>query len=329
MGRRLDAVTVLRVSVRPDLSDESVFDAIDVAMPEDAPSRTPDGRPWVRWAKYGSYTGWYSAGSRAPSLGGSRPSFWQAVFSVACACAGGNIDQAHSCGRGILALGGLGVTLRSGYAQLLLHSCLLSNPARFVEVMAPVLHATGAFTKASEKSPSGVALVDSKGHLLLTEEKMRQVVMLGSDSSRWTEPQKDRAKLWVSCCSALLRDERMDAAQLAFAEEVMPALLTESTKTALRWPKKGMGDRWQYTNEQQMLWGLALVLALEDEQETERLMVGAAGSQEIYDAEAILRQVRLDVAMDNTYEGIFQTRCVSALSALGKLLQVGLGEGSG
>jgi hypothetical protein len=318
-----------RVSVRPDLDDLTVFDSIDVALPEGAPTKTPDGKPWVRWAKYGSYSGWYAAGSRRPVMGTGRPTFWQAVFSVACACAGGNIDQAHSCGRGVLALGGLGVTLRSGYAQLLLHSCLIAAPTRYIEIMAPVLHATGAFTKATDRSPSGIALVDADGHVLVTDEQLRHVVALGSDSSKWTKPQKDRARLWVSCCSELLRDERMDRAQLTFAEEVMPALLTDETKSALRWPSKGMRDTWQYTPEQQLLWGIALVLGLEDEEATERLMLEAlaqAVAPGEFSAEAILRRVRMHVG-DPSYDGMFQTRCAGALSMLARLMRVDLNEG--
>ena len=315
----LHKVSPLRVSVRPD------FDALDVVIDESAPARTEDGRPWVRWAKYGSYSGWHAVGARKPKLVG-RPTFWEAVYSVACACAGGNVDQAHCCGRGVLALGGLGVTLRSGYAQLLLHSCLVSHPARFIEVMAPVLHATGVFTKVSQKSPAGIALCDSLGHLLLTEEDMRGVITLWSDGATWTNAQKKRAKLWVSCCSELLRDEAMDKAQQAFAEEVMPSLLTATTKDAVKWPRRGPRDSWQYTHEQQMLWALVLVLALEDEHQTETLVCAArdrAHRSEEFSAESVLRNMLREV-QDPNYEHMFRERCLQATKLLSGLMGVTL-----
>jgi hypothetical protein len=307
----------LRVSVRPD------FDMIEVTT--DGPARTPDGRAWVRWAKYGSYSGWYAVGARKPKLSG-QPKFWEAVFSVACACAGGNVDQAHCCGRGILALGGLGVTMRSGYAQLLLHCCLLKNPVRYVEIMAPVIGATSSYTKASEKSPSGVAFHDSMGGPWWTETDLRNLVTLGSDGTKWTKPQKERAKTWVSCCSRLLRDEAMDSAQQAFAEEVMPALLTEDTKTAINWPRQGPQDFWQFTKEQQLLWGLACVLALEDEKETESLMVGArslADAKEGFSAENMFRQLGVKLCLGN-YEQTFRNRFSAGIALLSKLMNVEL-----
>ena len=239
----------LRVSVRPD------FDMIEVTT--EGPARTKDGRPWTRWAKYGSYAGWHAVGARKPKLSG-QPKFWEAVFSVACACAGGNLDQVHCCGRGVLSLGGLGVTMRSGYAQLLLHCCLLNNPVRYVQVMAPVFRLDVAYTKATEKSPSGVALFDELGGPFLTEDDFRRLVMRGSDGVKWTKAQKDCAQTWVSCCSELLRDERMDVAQQSFAEEVMPALITEDTKVAIKWPRQGPRDFWQYTKEQQLHLGACL-----------------------------------------------------------------------
>ncbi len=58
----------------------------------------------------------------------------------------------------------------------------------------------------------------------------------------------------------------MDEAQSAFAEEMMPALLTHATKAQIRWPRHGMRDAWQYTHEQQVLWALTLILGLEDDE---------------------------------------------------------------
>jgi len=294
-----------------------------IEVSTDGPARTKDGRPWTRWAKYGSYAGWHAVGARKPKLSG-QPKFWEAVFSVACAVAGGNLDQVHCCGRGVLALGGLGVTMRSGYAQLLLHCCLINNPVRYVEVMAPVLKEVGCYTKENDKSPSGVVIYGYNDLPYVTEIELRRLILSGSDGVKWTNPQKSRAQLWVSCCSELLRDERMDAAQQSFAEEVMPALLTEDTKVAVKWPRQGPRDFWQYTKEQQLLWGLACVLALADEEETETLMVGArslADVSEGFSAEDMLRQ--LDVQLyGGSYEQSFRDRCLAALVLLAKLMNV-------
>jgi len=320
MTEALHKVSPLRVSVRPD------FDALDVVLPEGAPTRTEDGKAWVRWVRYGSYSGYYAVGSRKPRFAG-RPTFWEAVYSVACECAGGTVDQAHCCGRGVLALGGLGVTLRSGYAQLLLHCCLLANPARFVEVMSPVIRACGAYTKVTDKSPSGVALCGSMGKYALDEGQLRAIVTAGSDSEQWTTRQKDRARVWVSCCSQLLRDEAMDKAQLSFIEKVTPSLLTAATKTALRWPRAL--DWTIYVPSQQMLWALALVLALEDENQTERLMLAAtalppAGDLDVAaTSEHVLRRVNLEIR-EPEYENMFRMRCLTAGRLLSAHMQVTL-----
>lgn len=310
-----------RISVRPDFEDESVFDVPEFDVPPDAPARTKDGSPWLRWGRYGDYRGWYSIGSRLPNLSG-RPTFWQATFSVACEVSGGNLDQVHCCGRGVLSIGGMGVTLRSGYGQLLLHQCLLENPERFVEVMAPVMHHSGVFTKECPESPSGVALFDHRGNPLLDEDELREAVLLGSDSRKWSEPQKARAHVWVERVSQLLRDERMDRAQEAFAQEVMPALLTEPTKEQMRWPKKGMGDAWQYSHEQRLLWALALVLALEDEEQTDEL-IGESVTMVPWDASVALATMQERIAQPG-YTSVFQTRFLSALPKLASLFNVKL-----
>ena len=324
MTEALYRVSPLRVSVRPD------FDTLDVTLPEGAPTRTEDGKAWVRWAKYGSYSGWYAAGSRKLHFVG-RPTFWEAVFSVACECAGGTVDQAHCCGRGVLAIGGLGVTLRSGYAQLLLHCCMLANPERFIHVMMPAfVQSFGAHMKVSDKSPSGVAVCRLNGTLALDEDSLRELIMAGSDSVKWTNAQKSAAKTWVSCCSMLLRDEQMDKAQMSFMEEVMPALMTEATKAAVKWPRNGNGPRdwWQYTHSQQMLWALALVLALEDEAATERLMVDAVAAQTAdpeapMGSEYVLQRVNLEI-QEPHYDSMFRTRCLTAGRLLSEYMQVTL-----
>lgn len=297
-----------------------VFEALDVRA--DGPARTKGGRAWARWAKHGAYSGWYAVGARPPRLSG-HPGFWEAVFSVACACAGSNVDQVHCCGEGILSLGGLGVTVRSGYAQLLLHCCLLHSPARYVEVMAPVMYETGVYPKPSTKSPSGVGLYYSDGHPV---QSLRSVICEGSDGEHWSERQKKRAQLWVSSCSELLRDETMDAAQHAFVAQVMPWFLSAPMKASILWPPDAPTDWWQYTRELQMLWALTLILAsLGNESEAERL-VGAArecedGSED--SALAILRRMQI-LVHDGTYPDTLRDLCVKATAMLAPLLGVEL-----
>ena len=308
----------IRVSVRPD------FDALDVTT--DGPARTKDGRPWVRWARIGSYSGWYAVGARKPKLNARSnvPGFWEATFSVACACAGGNLDQAHCCGRGILALGGLGVTLRSGYAQTLLHCCFLSNPVRYLDVMAPALSESFVYTKPTDWSPSGIALMGHSGLPLITEGDIRHIVCADSDGVTWAGFQKARAKLWVSCCSELLRDEAMDRAQQVFAEETMPSLLTEATKVLIRWPRQGARDWWQFTHEQQMLWAIALVMALQDEFQTEQLITNSKAAVlagEDFSAELLLRQMAVEVA---NHDEAFQERFRMAMGQISELLKVNI-----
>ena len=312
-----------RVAIRPDFDDEFAFELPDFDVPDNAPARTKDGEPWTRWGGYGSYSGWYAIGSREPQLDG-RPTFWQATFHVACDVTGGNLDQSHCCGRGVLSLGGLGVTMISGFAQILLHECLMLNPERFIEVMAPVIYETGTYTKPSDKSPSGVALCSHDGKLILSDEKMRAVVMLDSDGVKWNKHQKSRARLWVTCCSKLLRDERMDEAQSAFAEEMMPALLTHATKAQIRWPRHGMRDAWQYTHEQQVLWALTLILGLEDDEQTEHL-IRACVRSEPRDAEGDLKTMKVQIGLDPTFTGTFQARFIRALPKLEKLFRINLG----
>lgn len=273
----------------------SVFEPPTFEAPEDAPTRTKDGEPWTRWGHAGNYEGWYAIGSRPVEdvMEKGRPSFWEATFYAACQWTGGNLDQAHCCGPGILSLGGLGVTLKSGFAQVLLHQCLLTDPERYLQTMAPVLYATGVYTKRTDKVDAGIALVDSKGKRIDTEKRIRDAVTLGSDGTKWNDRQKKRAQVWVTCCSKLLRDARMDAAQAAFAEHVLPALLTAATREMLCWPRRnGMRDSWQYTQEQQALWATALIMGLEDAEHTETVLRGCVvGEGRFPDAEASLGNV--------------------------------------
>lgn len=241
-----------------------MFDPILDAPPPPAP-RTPDGSPWVQWVKHEDSEGWCAAGTRQP---GRASTFWEITFGIAASCHGVAIDQVHAASRGILAMGAFGVTLQSGYAQLLLHTCLVEDPVKFVDVMAPVFHATGAHTKPTEKSPSGIALADENGALMLSEERLRKLVLLGSNSVKWTGPQKQRARLWVSCVSELLRNEQMDRAQVTFFSRLMPELAGEELRQLIRWPRHGAEETWQYSREHQALWAYCFVKAMKNREYT-------------------------------------------------------------
>ena len=233
----------------------TVFDQLrPIPTPEGTPDRTPEGRPWVSWVKKDGYQGW-RAGARAVTSDGR---FWDSVLSIAGAYFGTHADDVHCLGQGILSVGVLGVTLESGYAERLLQQCLLTDPIRFVNVMAPIL-ATGARMKPSDRSPSGVALVGPEGRPLLSARDLRDLVLLGSDSLTWTNAQKSRARLWVSSVSELLRDTSMDRAQRDFASEILPTLLPKEIQHALRWPGH-TEDTWMYTKELQAAWAFAMVL---------------------------------------------------------------------
>ena len=149
---------------------------------------------------------------------------------------------------------------------------------------------------------------------------------------KWTNAQKAAAKTWVSCISLLLRDEQMDKAQMSFIKEVMPALMTEATKAAVKWPRNGNGPRdwWQYTHSQQMLWALALVLALGRRDATERLMVDAVAAQTAdpeapMGSEYVLQRVNLEI-QEPHYDNMFRTRCLTAGRLLSGYMQVTLLE---
>jgi hypothetical protein len=217
------------------------------------PSRTADGDPWVRWIA----PGWCAVGARAPVVKPGR--FWDVVTAIVAATGGGMLDRVHTSEEGILACGALGVTARSGYAQELLRLCLVTEPERFVEVMAPLAHETGVYVGASKHAESGTSFFTMDGRRIATPSAIRQLITLDIG---WKSPNaKERARLWVRTVSKLLRDERMDAVQAEFSKKILPIRLRPHLAAAIRWPEGGPGDAWQYTKEQQALWALALGFA--------------------------------------------------------------------
>lgn len=207
------------------------------ALPGDAPGRTEDGAIWVRWANVGTYAGWYAVGTRAPRQTGKqlpgKSDFWVRVYALAAEVGNGNVDAVHAVGPGILSVGGLGVTAASGYAQALLKVCLEEQPSRWLECMAPVMFEARVLPAASSPEELEAAIRGSK----------------------------DREKLWVECCSHMLRDERFDAAQVKFLQRISadvlgPELVKQMGFTGNPSP--------MWSHEQRALWALAVVVSLAD-----------------------------------------------------------------
>ena len=227
----------------------------EAALPFETPppSRTADGDPWVRWIA----PGWCAVGGRAPVV--KLWKFWDVVTVMIAALGGGTLDRVHTSEEGILACGALGVTVASGYVQELLRMCLVAEPERFVEVMAPLAFETGVYVGRSKRTEEAT-FFSREGQAITTPSALRQLIML--DPLGWKNPNtKERARLWVNTVSKLLRDERMDAVQTELSKKILPTLLRPGVAAAIRWPEGGPGAEWQYTKEQQALWALALVIA--------------------------------------------------------------------
>lgn len=220
-------------------------------------ARTENGAPWVRWAGKGG--GWVAPGSRDPNQLGKNVPFWTACVGLAAIARECTLDHCQSGGDGLLALGALGVTARSGYAQRLLWHCLHVDPERFAEIMtrpmsssAPVYLSSQGFRFAADgEGWREKDIVD--GHRLAS--------LIGCQESTTTSSKK-RARLWVERCSMLFRDQRMDEAQAMLAEEVLAAESLD-VLALVDWPgPDGAKVWWQWTKEQQALWALAMVVPL-------------------------------------------------------------------
>lgn len=222
-------------------------------LPGDAPGRTDHGDVWLRWANVGSYAGWYAIGTRRPSAN-KNSDFWTKVYALATAAGNGTVDGVHAIGPGILSLGGLGVTAASGFAQALLGECLQDHPALWLRCMGPALIESGSYPLPDPGVPGGWSF-----GLVPAEMVIRT--------------NKDRARLWVLCCSHMLRDERFDDTQVRFLTRVGPKLLPQIVSHRLRFSQ--VRDTWAWSQEQQALWATALVLALADTEMTSLVMMDA------------------------------------------------------
>ena len=225
------------------------------------PPVTATGDPWTRWVKSDEYSGWLATGR--VKLSGREPKFWRLCLRLLCRMHGTRPDRVHSAGPGVLALGALGSTLATDAGVRVLGACLHAAPLLYMETMGPAM-ALGFFY------PHGTELQEGR-HRGISLERLRELVLLGSDGKRWTSLQKERARTWVTAISTLLAKDEMVTAQANALSTVLPGLMTEETRRLVKWPREVDG-LWQYTREQQGLWLFAAALSTIDADVTTRLL---------------------------------------------------------
>lgn len=284
----------------------------------DTPGRTQAGEPWVRWMKIGSNAGWYARGTRETKF--REPTFWETVFLL-CAEDGARMDTAHSVGPAMLAIGPLGLTVMSGWAQALLKAAFIAHPERYMRVMRQTVHITGAHVFSSERAASGASFGYGDEEIL-AEPELRDLLTLGSGpETTWKSHGKERSHLWVESCSRLLRDARFDRVQVAMLADMLPRLLSERAKELLCWPGAGVTSGWGWSVEQRMLWSITLALALYDDDQTNAL-VAAIVQEAPVDADASLRQI---MAIASQFEDTFAQKVVATVKRAGELFKVSYG----
>lgn len=229
---------------------------------DDVRPTTRAGDPWLRWARVGDYSGWYSVGERSPSFG-ERLSFWEAVLTLSTEVGNGKLDAVHCIGPGILSVGGLGITASSGYAQALLAYCLEAAPLHFMRHMGIVISESGAWLHSADDGSISFA---TQFGLATAIRDIEYSVRRGGNVT-WSRSQKRVAKKWVEHTSKMLRNPKMDEIQVQFCSEHIPKLLTP-VHSLIRWPNSGIRDGWMYTPEQQALWCVIMTSAIEDEDQT-------------------------------------------------------------
>ena len=247
------------------LMDKRVFE-----LPDKAPRTTTDGAPWLRWANVGEHSGWYSIGTRRLDPVGSptqeaNDHFWSAVYTLASEVGNGCVDAVHCLGPGVLSVGGLGVTVSSGYGQALLTACLRQEPLWWLGSMAQVIHESKVALRHDVRGVGSAALFRTGGGALFSQEELDLAVRGGSASEKWTGAQKRLSFTWVECVSSLLRHAEMDPAQVQFCAAHVPDLIPGLVRERIAWPSNGIEDSWMWTIEQRALWAAAMVLVLEDE----------------------------------------------------------------
>lgn len=222
-------------------------------LPSDAPGRTDHGDVWLRWANVGSYAGWYAIGTRRPAAD-KNSDFWTKVYALSAAVGNATVDGVHAIGPGILSLGGLGVTAASGFAQALLGECLEDHPSLWLKCMGPALIESASYPLPDPEAPSGWSFGPVSAEAIIRNGK-------------------ERSRLWVLCCSHMLRDDLFDDTQIRFLTRVGPKVMGDELRERLRFGK--VRDTWAWSQEQQALWATALVLALADTEMASLVMMDA------------------------------------------------------
>lgn len=279
------------------------------------PARTPSGEPWVRWMKIGADTGWYARGTR--ELKFREPSFWEHVFLL-CAEDGARMDTVHSVGPALLAIGPLGLTATSGWAQALLHTAFTAHPERYMRVMLRTIHITGTHVFLTGASEASFCFTEDP---VRAPDELRDLLTLGSGPETWKSHGKERSHLWVESCSRLLRDARFDKHQVLMLADMLPRLLSSRAKELLCWPDSGVTSGWGWSVEQRMLWSITLALALYDDELTNSL-VSAMVQEKPIDAHVSLRNI-MNIA--SRVDDAFAQRVVSTVKRASELFKVSYG----
>lgn len=301
---------------------------VDVLGELDAslPSKTPQGETWIRWAALAAgasptHAGWYAIGTREPSFG-ARAGFWESVFLLAMHTVGNKtMDAAHAIGPSLLAIGGLGFTFASGYAQSLLGICLEAAPERIVATLAQLVRHAGVYPARTGTSPRRYVLHEVHGGGGMVGADLERAIRAGGDGRAWSTTGKALAFEWVSRMG-FLRDDVFDRAQVDMCAEWLPLGLTDIVRAEIRWPRSAGRDAWQYTEEQKALWALALVLSIDDPAETERAILQARASLSLTPTNAAACLARMyEVRTDATYTERFRARLTVASDKLAELFQ--------
>jgi hypothetical protein len=159
------------------------------------------------------------------------------------------------------------VTASSGYAQALLADCLDAAPSHFLNHMGRVICESGAWVHTDEHG--AVAFASADGTLATEHGEIEFLVRRGGSTSgwQWTAFRKSIAKLWVESISRMLRHPKLDEVQVRFCQQHVPRLIVPM-QSLINWPRKGIRDGWMFTKEQQALWCVIMVAAIEDEEQT-------------------------------------------------------------
>jgi hypothetical protein len=278
------------------LMEEGAFE-----LPENPPLVTDDGRPWVRWANVGAWSGWYTLGTRRyhpMEHPDGIEGFWELVCLLASEVGNGRSDACHCIGPGVLSVGGLGVTVASGFGVALLARCLCEAPLHWVSSVAPAVHATGTYLRVSDEGLDSVLLENVEHGTVRDRIGYEGAIRGGSPGNRWSGSQKRKARVWVESVSRALAHPSSDRAAAQFCRDHLPKILGPIAGLA-QWPVNGIQDAWMWSIEQRALWALAMVLVIEDELQALRAMRSCI-QWEPEDAKASLRNLRSLAERDDT-----------------------------